>query len=212
MIHSGAAFSLLTDDETFRWLLGHTHYLEAEAKQLVAGYRRGAREKAVADEVKIHAEAWPGITFKQHIPLLGPCWKDFQYIQDPKVWDFPDPPTEHCLISWIPVPLATGRDATDDALVVTSMKNTLGLGDKHIVSSGLTVHLAGMLFAHYQATGQVVFGDRIIHTHTCFADGRRIGLNWQWEKLACWSWDGVRCGNRAVFLLGVTKSLLSVIF
>lgn len=201
-------YILLSDDEAIAWIVEWAKKPEAEARQIVSGFRRKARAVGVADTVKIHAEVQPNYLFKRDMPQLGPCWEDFQYLQD---WNFPDPPTEHAFVSWIPAPLAgsTGKNVSEQTAMVTAFKTEAGLPVWYEVSFGTVNHIAGLALAHFNATGQDPFDGLIVRTDTCVSDGGRLELSWDEGRLHCgyWDWVEYRSPRLAVFALGVVKAL-----
>lgn len=202
-------YVLLSDDEAVAWLVEYAKKVEAEARQSVNGIRQKARAAGMADTVKIHAEVQPGCLFKRDMPQMGPCWEEFKYLQG---WDFPDPPTEHVLVSLIPAPLAgsTSKDISEQAAMIATFKAEALLPDWYDVSFGSVNHVGGMALAHFNATGRDPFNGLIVRTDTCLAGGRRLRLHWFGGRLCCgyWDWDdGERGSDVGVFALGVVKAL-----
>ncbi len=212
-----AYFTLLSDDEAVEWNVEYGKKPEAEADQIVKGYRQKARKQDVADTVEIHAEVQPGCTFKRNIPQMGPTWKDFKYLQD---WDFPDPPTEHSLVSWIPTPLAgsTCKNVFEQSGVIQMFKVEAKLPAWYEVSFGSATHVAGMALAHYKAAGPKTasasykdpFKNLSAFTETCEVDGNRLDLRWKLGSLCCgssdWGYKG-RDPGFAVFAVGVVRAV-----
>lgn len=201
-------YTLLSDDEAIVWIVKQAKKSEEEARQIVNGFRKQARRQGVPDDVKIHAEVHPGCTFKQDIPRMGPCWKDFQYLQH---WDFLGPPTEHCLVSWIPSPFkgSTNKNVTEQSELVNSFKVVAELPPWYEISFGSLNHVAGLALAHFKTTGKDPFADLIVHTNSCYVGGRRLWLGWNEGRLYCdfWRWGDYRYFDRAVFAVGVVKAL-----
>ena len=196
------------DNEAVAWIVEYAKKPEAEAWQIVEGFRCNARMAGVADTVKIHAEVQPGCTVKRDIPQMGPCWEDFKYLQG---WNFPDQPTEHALVSWIsaPLPESTEKNMSEQAAVIASFKTEVGLPAWYDVSFGSVNHIGGMSLAHFNATGMDPFNSLVVRTDTCYADGGRLGLRWRRGRLCCvdWYWGGGRRSVLAVFVVGVVKAL-----
>lgn len=206
---SGQFYLLLTDDEAVVWIVKHTDKSETEARQIVEGLRKEARRRKVADTVKLHAEVLAGCLFKRDMPKMGSCWEDFRYLQG---WDFADPPTEHALVSWIPVPLpdSTRQNVTEQTATVAAWKAEADLPEWYELSFGSVNHVSGLALAHRKATGSDPFNGLVVRTDTCSADGDRLNLYWGGGRLDCghWDWgDGGRLSVLAVFALGVVKAL-----
>lgn len=200
-------FVLLTDEEAVDWLVKRAKKL-AEARQIVDGWRQQARAYGIADTVLLHALVHPGCTFKHHIPKLGPCRKDFQYLQD---WNFPDDPTEHALVSWVPTPLrdSTSKNVTGQTELVSAFKTEVQLPAWYQVTFGSVTHVAGLILAHSKAANQDPFNGLIVRTDSCRADGFRLYLRRSGGLLSCgdWHWDDGRNPGIAVFAVGVVKAL-----
>lgn len=206
---SGQFYILLTDEEAVAWIVGYGGKTEAEARQVVGNLREMARYRKVADEVKLHAQVFAGCQFKRDASKMGPCVEDFQYLQD---WNFPDPPTEHALVSWISLPLegSTRQNVTEQTATVAAWKAKADLPDWYDVSFGSVNHVAGIALAHFKATNTDPFAGLVVRTDTCLADGDRLDLFWDEGRLYCGSlrWHGDdRRSLLAVFALGVIKAL-----
>lgn len=199
-------YTLLTDDEAVAWIMKYAQQPEEEARRFVSGERHKARAKGVAYEVKIFAEVQPGCLFKRDLPRMGPTWENFKYLQN---WNFPDSPTEHCLVSWIPIPLAssTNKDASEQTALVA--KASRGLPAWCNVSFGSANHVAGMSLAHFRVTGKDPFSGLVVRTDTFRAGGFRLSLYWSQGRFYCgyWGWDEDRSSDLAVFVVGVVKAL-----
>lgn len=214
------ARDVTVDEQAMGWLMEGAGKTELEAGQIFYGFRWKAGDAAVADEVKIHAQVRPGGAFTRDIwdfdiPQMGLYWnKD----HDLETWTFPDLATEHCLVSWIPMPLPESlyKNALAQMAVVQTFKTEAALPDWYEISFGSVIHVSGMALAHYKATGSKPLAGRGIRTDTCDADGHRINLGWR----VCWreedegrlygdygGYVGGSYSNIAVFALGVVKAL-----
>jgi hypothetical protein len=205
---AGEFFVLFSDDEAVAWIRKWAGKTEEEARQIVQGFRTKARTHGVADTVHIHAKARPGATFKQDLPLMGPCWERFHYLQ---YWDFPDPPTEHCLLSWVPKPLqgGTNKDHVKQYALIAAFKAEAGLPGRYHVSFGSVGHVGGLVLAHFNAYHEDPFGGRLVRTDTCKTGGFRLQLSWFTDSLNCGQWysDSNREPDLDVFAVGVIKAL-----
>lgn len=201
-------YILLTDEEAGVWIVEHGQKSAAEAQQIVNSFREEARRRKVADTVCLHAQILAGCQFKRDAADMGPCWEGFKYLQG---WDFADPPTEHALVSWIPVPLpnSTSKTADEQSTMVQAFKTKTGLPDWYNVSFGSVNHVAGLALTHFRATGSDPFNGLVVRTDSCDADGYRLNLYWHDGQLFCdyWCLDVVRGPSLAVYAVGVVKAL-----
>lgn len=206
---AAAFYGSLSDEEAVAWLVKVAGKPEPEARQLVVGLRSEARQLGVGDEVPIHTESEPGCIFKRDIPQMGPCWKDLKHLRE---WDFPDPPTEHALVSWVPGLLreSTSKTVDDQRALVARFKTEANLPSWYELSFGSVGHLAAMTLLHHKATnGQDAWRGLIARTDTCNVDGSRLLLYWSVGELHCdyWDLDEERRDNVGVSALGVVKAL-----
>lgn len=147
-----------------------------------------------------------GFTLKKHAPNAGPCYQQFLYLQD---WNFTDEPTKDAIVFWVPrlVPESTSKTASEQMALLADLRREFGLPKTHLVSFGSTALLAGLIFAHYKATGERVPLDRYwIRTDICRSDGRRLDLGCFDEfGLDCgdWRWHVGRYPIIGVFAVGV---------
>ena len=147
-----------------------------------------------------------GFTLKAHAPKFGPCYDNFSYLRD---WNFTDEPTSEGIVFWIPrlLPGSTGKNVNEQKALMTKIRQDYGLPGSHLASFGNVATLAGLILAHFKATGERVPLDRLwIRTDVCRADGDRLFLGAFGESgLGCdgWRWDGRRSVNLGVFALGV---------
>lgn len=201
-------YLLLDDDEAIVWIVKQAGKSEAEALQIVGGWREKARKAGVKDNIHIHAEVQPGCFFKRDMPQMGPTVEDFQYLQS---WSFPDTPTKHALVSWVPAPIAqsTAKDVSEQKALVASFKASAQLPAWYDVSIGVLNHVAGLSLAHFNATAQDPFAGLVVRTDTCDSGGGRLDLFWDQGRLRCdnWLWSGLRNSGFAVVALGVVEAL-----
>jgi len=200
-------FQLIADEAALSWITTQANKPEAEAQAIVQGWRQQARQMGIPDSVCLHAMVQAGCTFKEDIPQLGPTWEDFQYLQN---WDFPDPPTENSLVSWIPRPLlgSTSQDVNQQKVLIQEFKANTGLPPRYELSFGSVNHLAGMSLAHFQATDKDPFYGLVVRTDTFGSTGCRLRLGWLQGRLDCdWLWGDEGHPDMAVFVLGVIRSL-----
>lgn len=200
-------FILLPDEGALEWMRKRAGKDEAEAKRIISGYRRGAQEHDIADEVPCHILVMSGVTTKQTIPTVGSCWDNFNYLQN---WDFPDPPTEEGMFSLIPTLLrdSTRKNVGEQRDLLAQVRRQLDLPENHLAGFGPVTHLAGAALTHKTA-GRDIFADKIVRTETCDSDGRRLSLYWNEGRLCCghWIFDGERSDDVGVLACGVEKAL-----
>ncbi|MFA6423837.1 MAG: hypothetical protein WCV83_00820 [Candidatus Magasanikbacteria bacterium] len=146
-----------------------------------------------------------GFTLKTIAPQVGPCRKDFQYLQN---WNFPDEPTKDCIVFWIPrlVVGSTSKSVSEQMKLLADLRKQFNLPEHHLSGFGSVTVLAALILAHHKLTGEMVpLGGNWTRTDTCGSGGGRLGLGWVGGALCCgvWSWDGVRYGSVGAFPLGV---------
>lgn len=176
----------------------------AKYQPILAKYRAEARRQGIPDSTPLCYLVVSGFTLKHHAPKAGPCHENFQYLQS---WNFPDEPTQECVVFWIPrlVPESTGKDVDEQRHHLAKFCERLALPAHHCTSFGDVALIAGLILAHHKATGEKVPLDGLwARTNTCSADGHRLLLGWLSDALLCvrWYWDGARAVI-GVFALGV---------
>lgn len=202
-------FFLLSDEEAHEWLRRNAGKNEQEAKRRILGYRRGTREHKIPDSEPCHVLVAPGATMKQTIPTVGPCVKDFQYLQS---WNFPDPPTQESLFSLIPTLLrdSTSKNVREQRELLARLRQRLELPDNgnHLAGFGSVTHLAGAALT-YKAADRDIFAGQVIRTETCDSDGIRLFLSWDVGRLYCVRLyvADVRVGDVGVLACGVEQAL-----
>ncbi len=200
-------FILLSDEEAEEWYCKFAGKNEADAKRIVLGYRRGAREEEIPDAEHCHVQVVSGVTLKQTIPTLGPCVEDFRYL---KGWKFSDPPTKDCLFSLVPTLLrgSTGKTVGEQRALLAQVRQRLELPANHLTDFGSPTHLAGAALTH-KAAGRDIFADKIARTETCDSDGDRLCLSWDEGRLYCdcWYFAEERGGDVGVVACGVEQAL-----
>ncbi|MFA6130842.1 MAG: hypothetical protein WC730_01095 [Patescibacteria group bacterium] len=174
----------------------------------LAKYRQLAREHDVADTTPVCYRVRAGFTLKKHVPKAGPCYENFQYLQG---WNFPDEATSDCLVFWVPRALSgsTCRTRREQVELLSSLRAKLELPAHHMSGFGKAALLAGLVLAHFKATGERIPLDRFwVRTDTCNADGGRLNLgSFDGIGLLCsgGGFDDVADVNLGVFALGVEE-------
>ena len=201
-------FILLSDEEADEWFRKVAGKTNDEARRLVTGYRRGAREHEVADSESCHIQVVSGATLKRTIPQIGPCVEDLRYLQG---WYFPDPPTQDCVVSFIPTLLrdSTNETVNEQKVLLALVRSRLDLPESHLIGFGSVTHLAGVALVHKASGNRVIFAGKVARTDTCDSDGGRLSLVWCGGRLFCayWLLDGERNDNVGVLACGVEKAL-----
>lgn len=147
-----------------------------------------------------------GFTLKDHAPKNGPCYKNFSYLQN---WSFSDVPTQEGTVFWIPriVPGSVKKNVSKQMAHLAELRVRMELPAHHLASFGSVALLAGLILAHYKATGERVPLDRLwVRTDTCYAEGDRLSLgDFVEDGLHCGIWyrDGAARAGLAAFALGV---------
>lgn len=167
-------------------------------KAMLAKYRR---EDAGYHAYRVSA----GYALKTHAARSGPCDEDFAYLQG---WNFPDEATKDCIVFWAPRIAKNSASKTKDQQIelLANLRTRLGLPAHHMSGFGTPALLAGLILAHYKATGERVLLDQYwVRTDICRADGYRLRLFWSASGLSCGFWflDGEAYGRVGVFALGV---------
>lgn len=202
-------YSLLSDGEAAMWMVDRAKISEVDANRIAQGLRKEVMACGVARSIKIHAEVQPGCLFKRDIPRIGPTCDNFKYLRN---WSFPDPPTEHCLVSWVPSPLiySSNKNAAEQMEMMRFFKLDIGLPAWYELSFGSVNHLAGMALAYHRAVGRFPhpFTGLTARTDTRHVDGGRLWLGLHEDHLycGCFDRDGYRDSRRAVFAVGVVKA------
>lgn len=194
--------SLITDKQATEFLVSNGR--SAGAAQAVVNAWRQLAASNYTGSVAWRVKA--GFTLKQSAPQAGPCYEDFQYLQN---WNFVDEPTKDAVVFWIPrlVSDSTRKNVAEQTALLSGLRRKFNLPETHLVSFGNVALLAGLILAHYKATEERVPLERCwARTDTCDLDGDRLYLGvFDEYGLDCgyWCWDGGRFGYLGVFALGV---------
>ena len=147
-----------------------------------------------------------GFTLKKHAPLVGPCYKNLQYLQG---WNFNDDPTDDCLVFWVPrlAENSTGKNLKAMEKHRAELKKRYELPGDHATYFGSIQLQFALILAHFKRTGErVPLNFLYMASDTLFADGRRlVAGDFNVSGLYCNYWD--ENGNDAIgfVLLGVEK-------
>ncbi|MDD2786052.1 MAG: hypothetical protein PHS79_04145 [Patescibacteria group bacterium] len=148
-------FIPLTDAEAVALLVESGKYVEEVAKVIVGKYRKLAIEHKVPVTTPICYRVRVGYTLKTHAPKSGPCRKDFNYLQD---WRFEDTPTSDSLVFWVPRILrdSTSKTKSEQLNLLAGLHTELELPAHHMSGFGRAGLVAGLILAHFKATGERV--------------------------------------------------------
>jgi hypothetical protein len=191
-------FTALTDEE-----------VPADLQPTLAKWRHWATALNYDDSIAYRVKA--GYTLKHHAPKHGPCFENFQYLQD---WNFIDEPTEDCTVFWIPriIPGSFNKTADEQLKLLTNTRDRLELPPHHLTSFGSAALVVGLILTHFERTGlSAQAGERLpldlkyVRTNSRYPGGCRLYLGiFVGDGLYCGGWwDGGRCGGLGVFGLGV---------
>lgn len=148
-----------------------------------------------------------GFTLKHHAPQAGPCFDNFNYLQDWKLKN--DEPTEESIVFWIPrlVSKSTSKTVAEQMTLLKSLRKRLKLPDHHLTSFGSAALISGLILAHFKRIGERTPPNCYwVRTDILHACGYRLNLGrFDEYGLRCydWYWDGYRSSGLGCFPLGV---------
>jgi|GEM_PF-3521032 len=169
-------------------------------------YRKLATEHDVPTTSAVCYRVRAGFALKTHASQAGPCQEDFQNLQN---WKFTDEPTKDCLAFWVPRILngSTSKTVNQQTELLANLQAELDLSAHHMNGFGQVGLVAGLILAHFRATGErTPLNRHLVRTDTRSADSYRLNLGrFDGTGLCCsfWDSDGDALGNVGVFALGV---------
>ncbi len=172
----------------------------------LAKYRQLASEHGVPETTAVCYRVKAGFTLKSHAAKAGPCNDGFNHLQ---VWNFPDEPTVDAIVFWVPRVLEGSTSKTKDQQIqfLAALRGKLELPAHHLAGFGNVALVAGLILAHFKATGERVPLDGYwVRTDTCHADGLRLYVYWSDDgSLDCINWHvvGGLSDDLGAFVLGV---------
>jgi len=152
-----------------------------------------------------------GFTLKKHAPLVGPCYKNLQHLQN---WNFNDDhPTDNCLVFWVPrlAENSTGQTIRQMREHLVLLKVLYKLPGDHATTFGSIQLQFALILAHFKRTGERVPLSRCyMASDTLFSGGihrfRFIAGCFGDDGLNCNYWDDLISFDYVGFvLLGVEK-------
>ncbi len=170
-------------------------------KAIGAKYRCLATEQGCATHPVCY-RVRAGFTLKTHAPLAGPCRNNFQYLQG---WNFQDEATRDSYVFWVPGILrgSTSKNVNQQMELLSATRAKSNLPAHHMSNFGSVALAAGLILAHFKATGERI--SLVVRTGTCDSVGYRLGLDWRDGELYCdyWYYDGEPYDRVGVLALGV---------
>jgi hypothetical protein len=195
-------------------IVGNTYFKPMSDQDLPERLQSTAiQERQLATELGYPGPvAWKvraGVTLKQHEYKAGPCYKQFEYLQD---WQLNgDEPTSESIVFWIPrlVSGSTSKRLDEQMELLTSLRKRFKLPAHHLSTLGSAALIAGLILAHFKRIGErVPINNYWVRTDTCGTGGSRLCLGGFDETgLGCggWGFDEECNGDLGVFALGVEE-------
>ena len=149
-----------------------------------------------------------GFTLKAHAPKAGPCYENFQYLQDWNIRN--DEPTKGSLAFWVPR-LVTGsksQNVEKQISILAELRQRFGLPEHHLASFGSASLDSGLILAYFKRTGErIPLNGEWVRTNSLRAGGLRLVLGgFGAGGLDCSGWSWIvdeRNPNIGCFPLGV---------
>ena len=148
-----------------------------------------------------------GFTLKAHAPKAGPCYENFQYLQDWNIRN--DEPTKGSLAFWVPR-LVTGsksQNVEKQISILAELRQRFGLPEHHLASFGSASLDSGLILAHFKRTGErIPLKSEWARTDSLLSGDRRLNLgDFSVRGLFCFNWFCDSHGNPSFgcFPLGV---------
>ena len=176
----------LSDEEAVAWLIQRHAYDEASARALIAKWRKLAAELGWTGPVAWKVRA--GFTLTQHAPKVGPCYKQFKYLQDS---NFQDESTKNAIVFWVPVIISGTRDQNTDEqrVVLANVRCAFELPKHHLSCFGNAALLAALILAEFKRSGKRLPANKDwVRTDTRNSAGNLLNLG-------CFGDDGLSCGD-----------------
>lgn len=148
-----------------------------------------------------------GFTLKVHAPKAGPCYENFQYLQDWKLKN--DELTKKSLAFWIPrlVPGSKNKTTNEQFAILSELQQKFRFPKHHLSSFGSAALLSGLIFVHFKRVGErTPLKGEWTRTNTLHSDGSRLflgGFDSDGLDCDCWHWGGRRDSRLGCFPLGV---------
>ena len=146
-----------------------------------------------------------GFTLKKHASLVGPCYKNLQYLQN---WNFSDNPTDDCLVFWVPrlAENSTGKNIKEMEAHRAELKKRYELPGDHATTFGSIQLQFALILAHFKRTGKQVPLNCLYMASDTLNDGPRlIAGDFGGYGLRCGDWGESSYDDVGFVLLGVEK-------
>ncbi|MFA6296911.1 MAG: hypothetical protein WC663_06155 [Patescibacteria group bacterium] len=199
-------FTSLSDDQAIQILIPIIG--EKEARAYVQKCRYFAIDHFNNYEGTIFWLVKAGYTLKQHASKLGPCYKNFDYLQ---TWNFNDEPTFDSLVFWVPrlVPDGIRKTANEQLNYLARLSKKYDLPADHLTDFGSVTLNSGLILSYFNQTKERVPPDRLwIRTSARGSDGSRFDLgDFDERGLYCSGYDlgGGFVDDLGCFALGIVK-------
>lgn len=195
----------LSDGEAVNLLVRSYEYTKADAKTLVAKWRKLASDHGYTGPIAWEVRA--GFTLKRHASQAGPCYEKFSKLQD---WQLKnDEPTADSIVFWVPRLLeeSISKNADEQKKLMADVRARYELPEHHVSNFGSAALISGLILAHFKRTGErTPLRSFYVRSDTIAAlGGPRLRLGRFAEAgLRCiWDYDRDADGNLGVFPLGV---------
>lgn len=195
----------LSDDEAVKLLVESKKYTEADAKALVANWRKYASDVGYTGPVAWKVKA--GYTLKEHASQDKNSYGKLGYLQDRQLKN--DEPTKDSLVFWVPrlVDSSTSKTIPHMEKLREEYRKNYSWPVHHATSFGSMALLFALILAHLKRTGERVTLKYLYAASDIFhLDGHRLVAGGFGEVgLRCLGWDEGASGRVGFFLLGVEE-------
>ncbi|MDP3900516.1 MAG: hypothetical protein Q8Q23_05570 [bacterium] len=181
------------------------HDVAEKLAETTLNWRKLAAELAYTGPV-----AWKvkeGFTLKFQAPKAGPCYENFQYLQDWNIRN--DEPTKNSFAFWVPrlVQGSKSKNVEEQISILAELRQRFGLPEHHLSCFGTAALDSGLILAHFKRTGErTPLNGEWARTDSLDSGGARLSLGgFDASGLYCggWHWDDARRPRIGCFPLGV---------
>lgn len=198
-------FNYLSDEEGIEVLVDRKEYERTEAERIVREWRQIATNLGYTGPVAVMVRA--DFVFKTHAPKLGPCYEQFDYLQDWKLKNGKS--TSDALVFFVPrlVAESTRKNKDEQLELLVALRQAHSLPEHHLASFRSVALVSGLILSHFKRTGErTPFNCDYVRTDTVRDDEWRLLLGFSAYGLYCSLWhclDGSRDYKLGCFALGV---------
>ena len=128
------------------------HDVAKELAETTLNWRKLAAEMGYTGPVVWKVKE--GFTLKAHAPKAGPCYENFQYLQE---WNIKnDEPTKNSLAFWVPrlVQGSKNRYMNEQIAILGELRRRFNLPKHHLSCFGNLSLDSGLILAHFKRTGE----------------------------------------------------------